>query len=248
MHRIEGPSQMEAPASAPSLPQLAFSGAQLGPLVSWSAGEIYVATVAFYPDAFSAMTGLDLSAYVGRIVPAAEAVPPDILALFAGFGRRLASDGLDDARTPLEESLEDIWSCVRPPGSATSNWLADWTRSLVARAALSGTGRSARQLARRVRSWTGVSERDLHSLGQSERLYSKIHDGLETGDLDWADLATASGFADQAHMIRRMRRHTGFTPEQLRRLAPSEEALWGYRLLGEYFAKPDRPDDVARRH
>jgi len=40
-------------------------------------------------------------------------------------------------------------------------------------------------------------------------------------------------------MIRRMRKHTGFTPEQLRQGAPSDEALWGYRLLGEYFSKPN---------
>jgi hypothetical protein len=41
-------------------------------------------------------------------------------------------------------------------------------------------------------------------------------------------------------MIRQMRRHTGFTPEQLRRSAGNDEAFWGYRLLGQYFTKPKR--------
>jgi hypothetical protein len=35
-----------------------------------------------------------------------------------------------------------------------------------------------------------------------------------------------------------MRRHTGFTPEQLRKSAGSDEAFWGYRLLEQYFVKP----------
>jgi hypothetical protein len=35
-----------------------------------------------------------------------------------------------------------------------------------------------------------------------------------------------------------MRRHTGFTPEQLRQSARNHEAFWGYRLLGQYFEKP----------
>jgi hypothetical protein len=41
-------------------------------------------------------------------------------------------------------------------------------------------------------------------------------------------------------MIRQMRRHTtGFTPEQLRQSAASDEAFWGYRLLGQYFEMPE---------
>ena len=61
---------------------------------------------------------------------------------------------------------------------------------------------------------------------------------MQKGEVDWAELAAASGFADQAHMIRRMRQHTGFTPQQLAERHRSDEALWAYRLLGQYFAKP----------
>jgi hypothetical protein len=39
-------------------------------------------------------------------------------------------------------------------------------------------------------------------------------------------------------MIRQMRRHTGFTPEQLRQSAREDEAFWCYRLLGQYFTEP----------
>jgi AraC-like DNA-binding protein len=117
-------------------------------------------------------------------------------------------------------------------------WIKDWSGSLVLRAALTDLGRSTRQVARRVKSWTGVSQRDLQGLGHTEQLYAKLHEAIQNGDVDWAGLAAASGFADQAHMIRQMRRHTGFTPEQLRQSAREDEAFWGYRLLGQYFTKP----------
>ena len=58
-------------------------------------------------------------------------------------------------------------------------------------------------------------------------------------------IAADTGFADQAHMIRQMRRHTGYTPAQLRQRARNDEAFWGYRLLGQYFDKPQV--DSARR-
>jgi AraC-like DNA-binding protein len=116
--------------------------------------------------------------------------------------------------------------------------LKDWSRSLALRAAFSGPGRSTRQIARRIKSWTGVSERDLRGLSHSEQLYAKLHEAIGNGGVDWAELAAAAGFADQPHMIRQMRRSSGFTPEQLRQRAANDEALWGYRLLGQYFTKP----------
>jgi AraC-like DNA-binding protein len=50
------------------------------------------------------------------------------------------------------------------------------------------------------------------------------------GDVDWAALAAASGFTDQAHMIRQSQKHTGFTPKQLHESARYDEAFWYYRL------------------
>lgn len=238
IHLVGGTEQMAAPWTGARMPPLALGGAQLGPLVSWNPGETYVLTVAFYPDAFAQMTGLDLADFTGRTVAAEAHLPDAVLAPCRRFFEAVKRDGLADHFSGFEDEIEALWSAVRSDQGPALKWLKDWTRSLVARAALSGAGRSARQVARRVKSWTGVSQRDLKSLGHSEELYAEIHRALEKGELDWGDLAAASGFADQAHMIRQMRRHTGFTPEELRRFAPSEEALWGYRLLGQYFERP----------
>jgi AraC-like DNA-binding protein len=234
-HLIERPEQMQRPWTGAKLPNLAVFGPQLGPLVSWNPGETYAITISFYPDAFAAMTGLDLSQFAGRMVSAEEVLPPPILQPCRDFCDDIRRQGLETGCSILEDKIEIIWAGARPAGPRPTRRLKDWSRSLALRAALTDLGRSTRQIARRVKSWTGVSQRDLQGLGHTEQLYAELHEAVQDGDVDWAGLAAASGFADQAHMIRQMRRHTGFTPEQLRQSARHDEAFWGYRLLGQYF-------------
>jgi AraC-like DNA-binding protein len=237
-HLIDRRDQMERPWTGARLHPLAFFGPQLGPLISWNPGETYGITIVFYPDAFSAMTGLDLGPFAGRMVPAEEVLPQPILGPCRNFFDAVRRDGLERGFSAFEDKIEIMWADTRPVGTRPMRWIKDWSRGLARRAALTDLGRSTRQIARRVKSWTGVSQRDLLSLGHTEQLYAKLHEALQKGDVDWAELAAASGFADQAHMIRQMRRHTGFTPEQLRQSAANGEAFWCYRLLGQYFEKP----------
>jgi AraC-like DNA-binding protein len=237
-HLIDRPELMERPWTGARLPNLAVFGAQLGPLISWNPGETYAITIAFYPDAFSAMTGLDLSQFAGRMVSAEEVLPQPILQLCHNFFDVVRREGFESGCSMLEDKIAIIWAGTRPAGRRPVRWIKDWSRSLVLRAALTDLGRSTRQVARRVKSWTGLSQRDLQGLGHTEQLYAKLHEAIQNGDVDWAGLAVASGFADQAHMIRQIRRHTGFTPEQLRQSAENHEAFWGYRLLGQYFTMP----------
>lgn len=238
-HLIDQSEQMERPWTGAKVPGLAFSGAQLGPLVSWNPGETFAIAVVFYPDAFSAMTGLDLSPFAGRMVPAEEVLPQPMLELCRKFLEVVRLEGFGRGVSDLEDGIRIMWTETHPAGTRPMRWLKDWSRSLVLRAALSDLGRSTRQIARRVKSWTGVSRRDLQSLGHMEQLYAQLHDAIEDGDIDWAGLAATSGFADQAHMIRQMRRHTGFTPEKLRLSVENDEAFWCYRLLRQYFVKQE---------
>jgi methylphosphotriester-DNA--protein-cysteine methyltransferase len=218
---------------------MAFSGPQLGPLITWNPGETHAIVITFYPDAFAAMTGLDISSFTGRVVPAGEVLPSSILGPCRDFFDAASREGIARCFPLLEDSIETLWTNVRPVEAASAKWIEDWRKSVVQRAAQAGSGRSSRQIARRVKSWTGVNGRDLQGLGHTEQLYARLHAALEEGDVDWAGLAAASGFADQAHMIRQMRRHTGFTPAQLRQSTASDEAFWGYRLLGRYFDSPE---------
>lgn len=240
-HLIREPVEMKRPWTGAKLSALTFSGAQLAPPVSWNPGETFTIVIVFYPDAFAAISGLDLSRFTGRTTAADEVLPQRILEpcrnLFDGVRR----NGAEAAFSALADSIGTMLAGTHLAGSGPAKWINDWSSSLVRRAALTGLGRSTRQIARRVRSWTGVSERDLHGLGHTETLYARFLEAIADGDLDWAGLAAASGFADQAHMIRQMRRHTGFTPEQFRHAAAHDEAFWAYRLLGEYFTKPNGP-------
>jgi AraC-like DNA-binding protein len=185
------------------------------------------------------MTGLDLSSFTGRTMPAEEALPQSILEPCCDFFDAVPLEGFERSFRVIEDKIETQWADMRPAEAKSAKWIEEWRKSVVQRAAQTGSGRSSRQIARRVKAWTGVNERDLQGLGHTEQLYAKLHAALEEGDVDWAGLAAASGFADQAHMIRQMRRHTGFTPEQLRQSAASDEAFWGYRLLGQYFDTPE---------
>jgi AraC-like DNA-binding protein len=236
-HLIDQPEQMECPWTGTKFPALAFFGPQLGPLVSWNPGETYAITIAFYPDAFSAMTGIDLSQIKERMASVEEVLPSPMLELCRDFFDVVRREDAEKGLAGLEDKIESLWAGTRP-GTRPMTWVTDWSRSLALKATRTGLGRSTRQVARRVKSGTGVSQRDLQGLGHTEQLYAKLHEAIQKGDVDWAELAAASGFADQAHMIRQMRRHTGFTPEQLRKSAGNDEAFWGYRLLGEYFVKP----------
>jgi AraC-like DNA-binding protein len=242
-HLIEQPDQMERPWTGTGFPDLAYFGPQLGPLVSWNPGETFAVTVAFYPDAISAMAGIDLSRTRRRMAPAEGVLPQPVLALCREVFDVVRRDGAEKGLSVLEDGIESLWAGTHPPGTRPMTWVKEWSRSLALRATRTGFGRSTRQVARRVKSWTGVSQRDLLGLGHTERLYARLHAAVQNGDVDWAGLAAASGFADQAHMIRQMRRHTGFTPEQLRQSAGNDEAFWGYRLLGQYFAGPEGPYD-----
>ena len=225
------PDQMEQPWTGARVPHFAFDGARVLPSILWNPGEVYYIGIGFVPDGLSAMTGIDLSSFTGRGALAEEALPQPMLEAFRNFFDAVPRGGPERSFSVLQDEIEPMWAAARPAGTMSLPFTADWTRSLVRRAAATGSGRSTRQIARRVKSWTGVTERELQRFAQILRLHFEAREARWTGDVDWAALAAESGFADQAHMIRRMKQHTGFTPEQLLESRTHDEAFWYYRLL-----------------
>jgi AraC-like DNA-binding protein len=229
-HVIDQPGQMERPWTGARAPNFAFAGARLGPTITWNPGEVYGVNISFYPDALSAMTRLDLSSFSGRIVPGEEALPQPMLEIFCNFFDSVRDEGPEKSFSVLQDKIEIMWTGMRPAATGPPRSTADYITGLVHRAMATGFGRSARQIARRVKSWTGVSERDLQGFAHIEQLSLKWIEAARKGDVDWAGLAAESGFADQAHMIRRWQKHTGFTPKQAQEGARYDEAFWYYRL------------------
>ncbi len=99
-------------------------------------------------------------------------------------------------------------------------------------AALSLSGRSLRQIQRRVKAATGVPLKRLQTYSKAEEAFALA---LRNGSDDLAGIAADAGYSDQSHMGRQVRVQTGFTPTQLMRGFESDEAFWSYPLMGERY-------------
>ncbi len=229
---VDWPSGSDDPTSQPAMAPIVFSGPQRQPTTSWNPGPIHAMIVVFYPDAMAALTGMDVSQTRDQIVPVDTVFDGSLLTLCSDIMR----PGSDDERFQrIQDRLEPLWQRARPPGHAVSHMLQDWSRALALRAATSGTGRSVRQIERRIRSWTGQSRRDLLNNARTERLFALSVAARGNDKTSLAQLATDAGYADQSHMTRHIRRETGFPPEQLKYLIETDEAFWCYRLVAERF-------------
>lgn len=223
----EGPVQAGSPREP--IERITFCGPFTRPVVSWNPGPMHAMMALLMPDALALLTGIDPGAYVNRVVPAADVFDAHWRALFAAADE--AAD--DEQRIGLIESfLMPLWQQARPVSPLGSHLLSDWSRGLALHAATSGFGRSLRQTERRVRQWTGQSLRALRGQGRSEQAFFDVVAAHKTGSVNWSDVASRGGYADQSHLCRHTRRVTGFAPEDLRRRIATEESFWAYRLWG----------------
>jgi AraC-like DNA-binding protein len=210
------------------LPRIHVSGPCPRPLVSWSAGPILAMSLGIYPDAWSALTGTDAAKSMDRHVSLEVALSAE---LFRIFRHVLEIGDCRDGLAVLQDQLEPLWRKARPKNDIASRRIGDWTRALVARAAVSGLGKSPRQIQRRIRAWTGQTRRQLRLHARVETLFARTR--AARSGLDLAKIAAEAGYSDQSHMGREVRRITGESPARINRLIQTEERYWCYRLLGE---------------
>ncbi len=231
-HHLEHQGQMSEPASAPVFPNLVFSGPYQQPQTSWNAGDINAMILAFYPDAFAALTGIDVADYTNRSVPVEEVLSGDFLQMSMDvFATVDAENGFQLA----EKMLTPLWQHTRPDDPVFGHRVSDWCRSVGIRAATSGAGKSSRQIERRVRSWAGQSKRKLMIYVRSEQAFQHALTAKAEGDLNLADMSAELGYSDQAHMGRQVRSVTGFSPADFMKRYDHDEAFWSFRLMGERF-------------
>ena len=182
------------------------------------------------PDALHALTGIDPQAHVNRISDASLVLPTNWLAMCEAVQH--APD--DDSRFALIEAfLLPLWSDLKHQPTGTQNTrasYADWAQGLALRAATSSTGRSLRQVERRIKQWAGLPMRELRALSRAEKAFFQTLMAAEEGPVNWAAVAEDGGYADQSHMCRESRRVTGFSPKQLRLRIETDESFWAYRI------------------
>lgn len=208
---------------------ITFCGPFNRPAISWNPGSIHAMVLLLLPDALLALTGIDPGAHLNRCLPAEAVLDPAWMAMC----HAVAAAPDDDCRVRLIESfLLPLWAQARPEQGLCSQIYTDWSHGLALRAATSGWGRSARQIERRIKQWTGQPLRELRGLGRSEQAFFDAVVASRSGEVNWSEVATNSGYADQSHLCRQTRQITGFSPEELRRRIYADEAFWAYRLWG----------------
>ncbi|MBV1776038.1 helix-turn-helix domain-containing protein [Burkholderiaceae bacterium DAT-1] len=207
----------------------AFCGPSTRPMITWNPGDMETLVILMLPDALQHLTGIDPGAYLNCCVPAEGLLGSEWHAL----GQTLHALPDNAARVrAIETCLSPRWQQTRPDAHAIRHYYADWSTSLMLRAATSGFGRSLRQVERRIKQWAGLPMRELKGLSRAEQAFFDAAMREPDATVNWSDIAAAAGYTDQSHMIRATRKITGFAPDALRRLIFSDECFWVYRLWG----------------
>lgn len=212
-------SDWRAASKAPALPQTFVMGPQNAPISSWAKGDVTALTVGIYPDAWRVLGGDD----------ECSALPPDVL---LALDQISAAPSLDVGWDRFCSVLGQRWRQAHSASRTSMTGVSDWVKSLMTRAALSGSGQSLRSIERRVKRLTGSTRQTLEFFAAIENLQAA---SIENADQSLAEIALSAGYSDQSHMGRAVRRATGFSPARLNRAMETEEAFWCYRLLGERF-------------
>lgn len=205
-----------------------FSGPHTMPCETRNPGPVQFFLLMLMPDAFHAITGVDIQALSNQHRPLHEILGPE----WQHMARDVMSAQDDLHRVRLIEAfLWPLWRAARPTAwPPVRHNLTDWVRNLGMRSATSPVGKSLRQIERRVKKWTGQTQRQLFRMVRGEQAYLHARTRRERGDLIWAEVASDRGFSDQSHFCREFRKLTGLQPETVLDNLENDERLWIFRV------------------
>lgn len=243
LHLIAEPAPNTRPGLSAALPHLIFSGPQHRPTASWSPGVVHALSVAFYPDALARLLGQSIEPFIDQSVPLEQVATKGIMQACEAL---FASPGDSDRFQLFEDQFLRLWQ--EPSLGSSAPIVSDWIRSLATRAAHSSAGKNIRQFQRRIKHWTGQSQRDLQLFTRVEEAFVRSIEQRRQSSLDLADLAFDAGFSDQSHMGREIKRVTGFPPGRFDECLAKDEAFWFYRLLEGHIreGKAQKRPDMSR--
>lgn len=204
-----------------------FGGPFTRPSTTWSPGPVHGMMLLLLPDAVHHMTGIEPGQWKNKMVSAVDVLPDAWLDMCASV--MTAKD--DEQRVHLiEHFLDPRWQELRPKQTLGLHRYADWADGLALRAATSKTGRSLRQVERRVRRWAGQPMRELKGFSRAEHAFFDAMEAADDGDPKWPELAADAGYSDQSHLCRESRRITGCSPAELWDRIANDEGFWPYRI------------------
>jgi AraC-like DNA-binding protein len=228
----------ETAAGPRAVPVRADRGFLIGPhdrpVTNEPAGETFAMGIVTTPVGCRAALGLDPAALAGRVLELlaawepAEGLRMQLLALAAADELSGPEAMLDLVLSHLAEGLDldvpGLDRCERAVallGEDPARPIADIA---------SAVGVSHGHLDREFTRIVGLSPRRLARLLRVEKMLEAID--IDAG-VPWADLAADLGWADQSHMIRDVKRHTGSTPS-------------GYLAARRAFATATPTDEASR--
>lgn len=161
------------------------------------------------PLAARTLFGLPLSELTGLVVDLDDVLPRGT----RGLAERLAALPTWDDRFDMFEGFLTAGLAAPPPRSAPVAWAWQRLVDTGGGADIGGLARelgcSPKHLITLFREHVGVPPKQAARLVRFDRLVARLRTGAPVA---WADLAAELGYADQAHMVREVRRFTGATP------------------------------------
>lgn len=213
------------------VPVLSFAGPHTVPMVSVNPGPVRAFMLGLLPQAFQALTGMDLAACVNRVVPIESVLDASWQAMVQAV--RDADDTAARVRL-IEDFLEPRWRGLSHLAMPRTQRYRHWAEGLALKAGTSGVGKSLRQAERRIKQWAGLPLRELRRMGRAEESFFLARNGYPAesrqASVDWAAVAVDSGYADQSHLCREVRRVAGLSPQELKRAIEEDESFWTYRI------------------
>lgn len=207
------------------LPRHFVHGCQTRPCVSRNKGDRHSFCAVFYPDAFHALFGVDMSSIQDAFVDVSQVLPD--------HGMRLV-DAVGNATTDAERRrIVDAFMAAHATTLGTSPWMR--LRRMGVNIGLRVAGRllgvGPRQTQRLARREGGMNVPGLSRLWRGERSLRKAREVLDRGQaVNWAAHAIDAGYADQSHLVRECKQISGRTPTQIAQQAKHDEPDWVYRL------------------
>lgn len=219
-----GDQLLNAMATSP----IVFSGPQTQPCETRNPGHVQFFLLLLLPDAFHALTGIDLQAHVNQHLSLDDLLPD----AWQDMTKQVMAADHDAHRIEIIEAfLLPRWQAVRPhSGLLPINFLTDWISHFALKCVTSAPGKSLRQLERRVKQWTGQTKRQLQRMVRSENSFLQARALHERGNLSWSAFAAEKGFSDQSHLCREFRKLTGLQPSTLMGCLDTDERLWIYKV------------------